>query len=67
MSINIRKLEAPEGYVYIYGETSGKIVYLGKNDVEDNWTLVKESDVFESMSETEEKALAYDILMGVIE
>lgn len=65
--MSIRKLEAPEGYVYVCGESNGKVVYLGKNDNEERWTLVKESEVLEPMSETEEKALAYDILMGVAE
>lgn len=65
--MSMRKLEAPDGYVYVCGETSGKAVYLGKNDTEERWTLMKESDVLEPMSETEEKALAYDILTGVAE
>lgn len=61
------KLEAPDGYMYSNGETSGKVVYLGKNDTKENWTLTKESDVLEQMTETEQKALAYDIVMGVAE
>ena len=65
--MRIRKLEAPEGYVYVCGESSGTVVYLGKNDTEERWELVKESDVLEPMPETEEKALAYDILTGVAE
>lgn len=63
--MSIRKLEAPEGYVYVCGESSGKVVYLGKNDTEERWTLAKESEVLEPMTEIEEKAKAYDILMGV--
>lgn len=65
--MSMRKLEAPDGYVYVCGEHSGKVVYLGKNDTKERWVLVKESDVLEPVSETEEKALAYDILMGVAE
>lgn len=42
--MSMRKLEAPDGYVYVCGEHSGKVVYLGKNDTEERWTLVKESD-----------------------
>ena len=42
--MSIRKLEAPDGYVYVCGEHSGKVVYLGKNDTKERWVLVKESD-----------------------
>lgn len=59
------KLEAPEGYMYSNGETSGKVVYLGKNDTEENWTLVSED--IEELTETEQKAQAYDIITGVVE
>ena len=30
-------LKAEEGYTLTNGETFGKVVYLGKNDSEDNW------------------------------
>lgn len=40
----MRKLTAPDGYVYTNGESSGKIVYLGKNDREENWTLISEAE-----------------------
>lgn len=60
------KLVADEGYVYTNGETSGKTVYLGKNDKPENWWAIPESEA-ESMTETEQKAAAYDILMGVSE
>ena len=63
MSI-LRKLEAPDDYVYVCCETYGKVVYLGKNDSEDRWVLMKETNIAESMSELELKAKAYDILMG---
>ena len=59
------KLEAPDGYMYSNGETSGKVVYLGNNDTEENWKLVSED--IEELTETEQKALAYDIVMGVAE
>lgn len=62
--MSIRKLEAPEGYVYVCGEANGKIVYLGKNDNEDRWILMKETDIMEPFAELELKAKAYDILMG---
>ena len=61
----IQKIVAPNGYVYTNGETSGGLVYLGKNDSADNWRLVEITETV--LSETEQKALAYDILMGVSE
>lgn len=42
--MSMRKLEAPDGYIYVCGEHSGKVVYLGKNDTKERWVLVKESD-----------------------
>ena len=53
--MSIRKLEAPEGYVYTNGETSGKLVYLGKNDSADNWKLVEVTEIV--LSETEEEVI----------
>jgi hypothetical protein len=37
--VSIRKLEAPEGYMYTNGETSGSIIYLGIYDSPSNWSL----------------------------
>ena len=59
------KLVADVGYVYTNGETSGATVYLGKADSPENWWMIPESEP--DMTETEEKAKAYDILMGVSE
>lgn len=56
----MRKLIAPDGYVYTNGETSGSIIYLGKNDKEENWMLVEESD--ESL--TEATAEDYEAALG---
>lgn len=47
------KLEAPDGYMYSNGETSGKVVYLGKNDTEENWTLVSEDEATEEATEAD--------------
>ena len=55
----MRKLIAPDGYVYTNGETSGSLIYLGKNDKEENWTLVEMSDdaLLEATAEDYEAAL----------
>lgn len=36
-TIELRKLEAASGMVLTNGETYGKKIYLGKNDVPENW------------------------------
>lgn len=38
-------LKASEGKYLTNGQTFGKIVYLGKNDSEDNWHEVDETEV----------------------
>lgn len=60
------KLVADAGYVYTNGETSGATVYLGKADSPENWWMIPEIKA-EATTETEEKAKAYDVLMGVSE
>lgn len=52
------KLTAPNGYVYSNGETSGKIVYLGKNDSVENWELIAEAEDEEATQEDYLAALA---------
>ena len=37
MIINDNMLKADEGMTLTNGEAFGKVVYLGKNDSEDNW------------------------------
>lgn len=59
MSANIRKLEAPDGYVYVNGEFSGKVIYLGKNDKEEHWLLTQEANCVEITAED-----ALEILLG---
>lgn len=43
--MSIRKLEAPDGYVYTRGEFWGKTVYLGIHDAPEAWTLTPESEL----------------------
>lgn len=54
----MRKLEAPEGYVYTNGETSGTVVFLGKHDSADNWRLIPEAEAAEAETADYETALA---------
>ncbi len=48
------------------GETYSKHVYLGKLDAPENWREIPDEDV-PSEETIEDKAEAYDILMGVSE
>jgi hypothetical protein len=72
-------LTAREGYVYTNGETFSTVIRLGVNDSADNWHEITEEEAeklqneeTETPTETEateieQKAQAYDILMGVSE
>jgi hypothetical protein len=69
-------LTAREGYVYTNGETFSNVIRLGINDSADNWHEITEEEAerlqsedvpTDELSELEQKAHAYDILMGVIE
>ena len=44
-TIELIKLTASEGMTLTNGETYGKEVYLGVNDVADNWREIPEEDV----------------------
>lgn len=44
-TIELIKLTASEGMTLTNGETYGKEVYLGVNDVADNWYEVPDSEV----------------------
>ena len=68
----ITVLTADNGMKLTNGSSFGSVVYLGKNDTEANWHEVTEAEAEKLMevegdelTETEQKALAYDILMGV--
>ena len=70
----IRIIEADNGAYVTNGETYSEKVYLGKNASESAWrdATVEEKTEWDSEQETimpttEDKAEAYDILMGVSE
>lgn len=65
---------ADEGMVLTNGYAYSKAPYLGINDSPDNWHEITDAEyaaiqesMEEPMSELEQKAMAYDILMGVSE
>ena len=60
------ELIADEGMTLTNGEVYSKHVYLGKWDSPENWWEIPDADVPEPET-TEDKAEAYDILMGVTE
>lgn len=72
----ITVLTADDGMKLTNGNTFGTVVQLGVNDSGSNWyeITVAEAEELqakmleaEELTETEEKAAAYDILMGVSE
>ena len=75
--IDEKTIQADNGMVLTNGEAFGSVVYLGNGDSIDNWHEITEEEAErlqseEVQAETEEitieqKALAYDILMGVSE
>lgn len=66
---------AADGMVLTNGHAYSKAPYLGVNDSPDNWheitdaeyAAIQESMEEEPIDEIEQKAMAYDILMGVSE
>ncbi len=56
----MRKLEAPEGFVYTNGDTEGSVIYLGKHDSPDNWHLVDAGENNPELTDSE----ALEIIMG---
>ena len=55
-TIKITKLTASEGMVLTNGETSGKEIYLGKNDRAENWHEITDAEaekLFATASEEE--------------
>ena len=68
MIIHDNELIADEGMTLTNGETYSKHVYLGKWDSAENWWEIPDEDVPEETEVSiENKAEAYDILMGVSE
>lgn len=66
MIIRGNELIPDEGMTLTNGETYSKHVFLGKWDSVENWREIPDEDVPEPSEETiEDKAEAYDILMGV--
>ena len=47
MIINDNVLKADEGMTLTNGEAFGKVVYLGKNDSEDNWHEITDGEAEE--------------------
>lgn len=66
MIIQGNELFPDEGMTLTNGAAYSKHVYLGKWDSAENWHEIPEEDVPEPDS-IEDKAEAYDILMGVSE
>lgn len=63
MIIHDNELISDEGMTLTNGETYSKHVYLGKWDSAENWWEIPDEDVPEPET-TEDKAEAFDILMG---
>ena len=59
MTINGNQLIADDGKALQKGDTIAKIVYLGVNDIAENWVEIDEPD--EEISDTE----ALEIITGV--
>lgn len=53
-TVKITKLTAAEGMTLTNGETFGKEVYLGKNDVATNWNEITDAEAEELQRTTEE-------------
>ena len=72
----ITVLTADVGMKLTNGDAFGSVVRLGVHDNAENWTEITEAEAEElqarmseddELTETEQKAKAYDILMGVSE
>lgn len=68
MIIRGNVIEADDGMTLTNGVTYSKLVCLGKYDSVDNWREIPDEDVPapEDAPSVEDKAAAYDILMGVV-
>lgn len=66
MIVENNVITADEGMTLTNGETYSKKVYLGKWDNPENWREIPDEDV-PGPETIEDKAEAYDILMGVSE
>lgn len=66
MIIHDNELIPDEGMTLTNGETYSKHVYLGIYDTPENWYEIPDEDV-PGADSIEDKAAAYDILMGVSE
>lgn len=64
MIIDGNKVTADEGKTLTNGETYSKQVYLGIHDSPENWHEIPDEDVPKEPT-IEDKAEAYDILIGV--
>ena len=75
---SITKLTAADGMVLTNDEAYGKEIFLGKYDSPENWHEITDAEYEEiqarlnpdpgaDMATMQEKAAAYDILMGVTE
>lgn len=51
--IELRKLTASVGMVLTNGESYGKEIYLGKNDIADNWHEITEDEYNEILKAEE--------------
>lgn len=66
MTIEGNKLTASEGMTLTNGEAYGKQVFLGSGDSASNWREIPdaEAEVLTARYTDEEKARAYDIIIG---
>lgn len=53
-TIELRKMTASEGMVLTNGEAYGKEIYLGKNDVPENWHEITDAEYEEVLKQQEE-------------
>lgn len=54
-TITLRKLTATDGCVLTNGEAYGKEIYLGKNDIADNWHEITDAEYAEILAEIEKE------------
>lgn len=52
-TIEIRKLTAAEGMTLTNGEAYGKEIYLGCNDIPDNWREITDSEAEKLQAEVQ--------------
>lgn len=55
VTIELRRITASHGMVLTNGESYGKTVYLGKNDLAENWREITEAQYAEILAEQERK------------